>query len=66
MLSDQITLIEAAQVAEVLSKNEGREYHFIRFMMKFSRPAILFETSDRDQKILTVASAKSLLNNKVY
>jgi hypothetical protein len=56
-----ITVMQADRVAAILSEREGTQFKFFRFL-NLARFSLVFESADKQQRVLTVDNVKNLLN----
>lgn len=60
-----ITIIQAQEISNIISKREGKKYTFFRFM-NLGKLSLVFESEDKDQKVITVDNAKNLITKGTY
>ena len=60
-----LSVMQAERIAEELSAREGTRYKFFRFL-NLARFSLVFVSDNNEQRVLTIDTAKSLLNNGEY
>lgn len=60
-----ITVIQAQEISELLSRREGKKFRFFRFM-NLGKLSLVFESEDKEQRVITMDNAKSLIQKGTY